>query len=855
MYFRAQMDVDKGTVPIRVIASFNRVKSFLTVAKAKLAVASVAPTGAATTSEGESVKAAAETTTTDTTSVNPVTVDTETPQWPIQFILGALTEADTVELLDTQTAEPLIRRKENWEQWVIRPFTPGQPYPQQQLGQGFQQGPAVTTETNMVAASAAGRPNTTQVSPSTPSNTNLPTSTKLTDNHTVQPSRDSLQAGSTSEGRAILVTPHSSPHTADEAPSGDKAVEDSSASSGAHSKISISEQKRAEVLSSSTVPVVTVTGEGVKNDVKGDSQNQTVIKSKDEEGWELAVGKKKAHGLSNQRPQTQQPQQSQHQASQHDQDQRMTVSKALNSKSGLGFFSALASPQKAPATTSMSTTATSATTNSKLTSKDTRGANEEEGLFSFDDEGEWDLDSGKQKKGSNRKQKKHDRGNADENEGDDEMELGAKSRQHTDEEGMFELDEDAVVIGRSVGSAAPNGASLVPPLSSSHRSVSSLSSSFGGRRGMAGYESVDEAWNDLDDDEIAGLMIVTQRHALQVTTEHDLSSPNSPNPSSLSNRLQPPSPSLRPHTDSHKPSHRNTQTHHNLPPRKHNTVGYDRSNRNNEVNEIINEGLYFYEKDMKRKGGVNARHNSNITISSSAGTSYSPSSAGVSLLTSSLVSQMDPAARPPIPQPAGKAVSALSSSLKASSALSASVSPSTSFNAQTFAAPSTSLTRGGAIPKPIRQAPRRFFDSTTGASPPVGWLIHQHEPPTPPLGPSQSPLLVPGQDSSRPPLPPDASPLLLPSTSARNLDIPMPRQRRHHGDHHESRSHNSSSFSEHHQHRSGSYKGQSYKEFQSFQHPSYELLKENGFVQHKYHKYHAKALKGMGRIVDFGFAS
>ncbi|OUM58228.1 hypothetical protein PIROE2DRAFT_48123 [Piromyces sp. E2] len=28
-----------------------------------------------------------------------------------------------------------------------------------------------------------------------------------------------------------------------------------------------------------------------------------------------------------------------------------------------------------------------------------------------------------------------------------------------------------------------------------------------------------------------------------------------------------------------------------------------------------------------------------------------------------------------------------------------------------------------------------------------------------------------------------------------------------------------------------------------FQHPSYELLKDNGFIQHKYYKYHAKALK------------
>lgn len=42
------------------------------------------------------------------------------------------------------------------------------------------------------------------------------------------------------------------------------------------------------------------------------------------------------------------------------------------------------------------------------------------------------------------------------------------------------------------------------------------------------------------------------------------------------------------------------------------------------------------------------------------------------------------------------------------------------------------------------------------------------------------------------------------------------------------------------------------KELPVFEHPSYELLKEGGFIQHKYFKYHAKALKerlaiGMGQ--------
>lgn len=36
--------------------------------------------------------------------------------------------------------------------------------------------------------------------------------------------------------------------------------------------------------------------------------------------------------------------------------------------------------------------------------------------------------------------------------------------------------------------------------------------------------------------------------------------------------------------------------------------------------------------------------------------------------------------------------------------------------------------------------------------------------------------------------------------------------------------------------------------FPAFEHPSHELLRENGFIQHKYHKYHAKALKERKRL-------
>ncbi|CAG8452566.1 12482_t:CDS:10, partial [Acaulospora colombiana] len=38
------------------------------------------------------------------------------------------------------------------------------------------------------------------------------------------------------------------------------------------------------------------------------------------------------------------------------------------------------------------------------------------------------------------------------------------------------------------------------------------------------------------------------------------------------------------------------------------------------------------------------------------------------------------------------------------------------------------------------------------------------------------------------------------------------------------------------------------RSFPAFQHPSHDLLRENGFIQHKYYKYHAKALKERKRL-------
>lgn len=57
-----------------------------------------------------------------------------------------------------------------------------------------------------------------------------------------------------------------------------------------------------------------------------------------------------------------------------------------------------------------------------------------------------------------------------------------------------------------------------------------------------------------------------------------------------------------------------------------------------------------------------------------------------------------------------------------------------------------------------------------------------------------------------------------------------------------SRHNSSSAYSEPDMHMSASY-GSTPHTFPPFQHPSHELLRENGFVWHVYHKYHAKCLK------------
>lgn len=101
--------------------------------------------------------------------------------------------------------------------------------------------------------------------------------------------------------------------------------------------------------------------------------------------------------------------------------------------------------------------------------------------------------------------------------------------------------------------------------------------------------------------------------------------------------------------------------------------------------------------------------------------------------------------------------------------------------------------------------PKKFFRGANPGSPPIGWLVN-HKP--------------------------------LPSKS---VQVPKPQSTSHQSSYSHKQSKSQHSLGKSYKEPSSS---SSSKDIQPFQHPSYELLKDNGFVQQKYTKYHAKAIKG-----------
>ncbi|KAJ3063564.1 hypothetical protein HDU98_000670, partial [Podochytrium sp. JEL0797] len=145
MYFRSHMNPASGVVPLRVIAGFNRIRSFTTVGRIKTqqANALAAATAAA-------AAAASNETATTPAPPTPTADPTDTPTWTIEFIQSTLTTSEVVCVLGggyvplpAVVEEVGVRRKELWEQWVMQPNQVIGGFVNAPVGQPvFRQGPA-----------------------------------------------------------------------------------------------------------------------------------------------------------------------------------------------------------------------------------------------------------------------------------------------------------------------------------------------------------------------------------------------------------------------------------------------------------------------------------------------------------------------------------------------------------------------------------------------------------------------------------------------------------------------------------------------------------------------------------------
>ncbi|KAJ3355868.1 La ribonucleoprotein domain member 1B [Entophlyctis luteolus] len=304
-------------------------------------------------------------------------------------------------------------------------------------------------------------------------------------------------------------------------------------------------------------------------------------------------------------------------------------------------------------------------------------------------------------------------------------------------------------------------------------------------------------WHDFDDDDIAGLMVVTvnRNHVRTINAAHDFST----------------SPGAGKHTDSRHVA----RPYQNLPPRKHGTIAYDRNAKDKEITEIINEGLYLYQQDLKR--GMQ-KGSKNVSASSSP-------SQPTSLLAKSFLDNGSAAHEKVVvvPQPSTQQQQSL---LFASSHAQRTGGHSEN---EAKSAPSTARSI-------VANAARHFWDSTSAASPPVGWLMDRREPSTP----SQQPVVdfSPSQVSATPSFVLWSAPT---GTDSSLVSSPVGNHsaRLRNGNHQpQATSRGSNQLTAGGRQQNGG----SFKEFSAFQHPSYELLKENGFVQLKYLKFRARAL-------------
>jgi la-related protein 1 len=234
--------------------------------------------------------------------------------------------------------------------------------------------------------------------------------------------------------------------------------------------------------------------------------------------------------------------------------------------------------------------------------------------------------------------------------------------------------------------------------------------------------------SEFDDDEMDSILIVTQRQHQE-------------------------------HNQTALPSN----SHQNLPPRKHATSPFIRSKASADIADMINEGLYLYEKTAFKKTGPPTTPQK-VGLKPEAPGSVTPKKS-----------------QPPVLEKSA----------------------------------------------PVMMSPKRFINGgSTTASPPVGWLVNKNPPSSKSFG---EPNAADSYNKH--------------STSFGQSQRSYGSTGRSYG---ASGSQTFGGRSLGHSQQSSTGMSQSYsKEFTPFQHPSYELLKENGFVQQKYTKYHAKAIKGI----------
>ncbi|KAJ3159297.1 La ribonucleoprotein domain member 1 [Geranomyces michiganensis] len=268
----------------------------------------------------------------------------------------------------------------------------------------------------------------------------------------------------------------------------------------------------------------------------------------------------------------------------------------------------------------------------------------------------------------------------------------------------------------------------------------------------------EEEWADIDDEDVDGLLIVTQRKASGSDDDYEtiLITPGKGN--TPGHQLATAAAAiLTPHK---APAASVATHHHNLPPRKHATAPFDRTRADEEINEIINEGLYYYEHDYltpkKPKNKVQTLGGEEFRILQNG------------LLSPARTSDHSGDGYFDIPDFDGK--------------------------------------KGQKTPR----TPRRYWEGATSASPPVGYLMNRLEA----EAAAEAARTASSSSSSSP-----AAALAVPA---------QPAEKAAEGEE--------------------AVLGTSFNEFPVFQHPSYELLKENGFIQHKYSKYRAKAIKERKRL-------